>query len=93
MDAAPLQTCIFCSTCAAAVLLPFHKQLVQLVGIPGGAPCARRFRSGERFLSSPSLALGKGSEATIQMGECAIKNYRRSVELLGSYDSKKSWNG
>lgn len=77
--------------CCTIVLLPFHRQLVRLVEriIPGEPESQEVSVLDERFLSSPSLALEKAREATIQMGEYAIHNYKRSVELLDHYDSKK----
>ena len=76
---------------STALLLPFNRQLVALVEhlIPGDTETQEFSVLDERFLASPSLALGKAREAVAQMGHAAQTNYRTAVELLVHYDEHK----
>jgi len=74
-----------------AMLLPFHKKLVQLVEklVPDDGQHQEITVLDERFLSSPSLALERAHETVIQMGQYASDNFGLAVELLDKYDPKK----
>lgn len=74
-----------------ALLLPFHRQLVNLVKavVPGDAEERELSVLDDRFLSSPSLALERAHDAVVQMGEFARDNYRLAVELIWKFDAKK----
>ncbi len=73
-----------------ALLLPFRKELVRLVEwlVPGDKEEMEASILDERFLVSPSMALEKSHEAVVQMGNLARENFKRSVELLMSFDEK-----
>lgn len=43
----------------------------------------------ERFLYSPSLALGQASAVVVKMGEYARKNFENSIKMFVKYDQKK----
>ncbi|MCI8537392.1 MAG: Na/Pi cotransporter family protein [Oscillospiraceae bacterium] len=73
------------------ILLPFNKLLVKAAEriIPGDDEEREFTVLDERFLATPALALERAHDAVVQMGEYAIKNYNRAVELLSAYDGKK----
>lgn len=80
---------IFNLACTA-LLLPFRKGLVRLVEwlVPGDKEEVEASILDERFLASPSLAIEKSHEAVVQMGTLARENFKRSLELLMTYDEK-----
>ncbi len=74
-----------------ALLLPFRKALVRLAEwlVPGDKEEIETSSIlDERFLVSPSMALEKAHEAVVQMGTLAKTNFKRSGELLKSFDEK-----
>ena len=60
------------------LLLPFHKLLVTLAEkiIPGDAEQRELSMLDERFLATPSVALDKAHESTVQMSYFVLDNYR-----------------
>ena len=79
------------NVCCTLLLLPFHQTLVTLAEkiIPGDAEQRELSVLDERFLSTPSVALGKAHESAVQMGHFVLDNYRLAVSLLSHWDPRK----
>lgn len=77
------------------LLLPFAKQLERLAMFcikPGKEDTDRDSDTDmldERFLGSPSFAIGHARGAVIKMAHLSMDNFRRSTELLYKFDKKK----
>ena len=74
------------------LLLPFHKLLVTLAEkiIPGDAEQRELSMLDERFLATPSVALDKAHESTVQMSYFVLDNYRAARSLLQQWDARKA---
>lgn len=80
------------NVCCTLLLLPFHNQLVVLAEklIPGDAEQRELSVLDERFLATPSVALDKAHQSTVQMGYFVLDNYRLACSLIKNWDPHKA---
>lgn len=79
------------------ILLPFYKLLAKLatLTIPDKKAVSSEEDDDESIdtmqdilLVSPAVALTQTKEALVKMGNCSLKNYRKSIGLFENYDDK-----
>ncbi|MEG1633219.1 MAG: Na/Pi cotransporter family protein [Oscillospiraceae bacterium] len=72
----------------AAFQLPFTGTLIKLsrVFVPEGEEEEKFQMLDERFLKTPSLAVGRCTELTREMGETVLENINNALSIIESYD-------